>query len=569
MADASFFEASEIDLTEGKMTRRGPPSLSSQPSSVSSVQSETRIVIKQCSVIQVSPKMNTGEVEKVFVSPKPPAVPRPPLAPPPNPPSIKAPSPPEVTTPQIPTAQPSSQPILSQPSIIQLVQPRAHQNSNAIAIAQDLPKEMDRPEWKVEDYAHLEQIHSGYASSVYRAVCKLSKQKVVLKVYQPDLLHEISQCQLMREARIHVKLRHPNIIRMWAAFKQADGIVIVQEYADGGDLLKIMTDNGMKLYERQALEMVIKPLLNALQYLHSHQIIHRDVKLENILFDGPGMVLKLADFGLCLSLREERAVTRAGTLDYMAPELLKCPTKDHPDDNKDRTDLCYNTSVDIWSAGILAYELINGAPPYTRHDREVTEELILSGVLPAFLVMASNQAKDFVNSCLIDGCVRPSASDLLRHSWITGLSLKHEPEKAPPLEEERNALWNKGKKELKKRQGHSGEGGLFDDADACKDDSRSSSPIHLIPHLDSSHNSTSNSSSLSSKRDGGWKSPVLCAAMRIGAAEMDDNTEERSSTPRSSLLSSISQGYRSAAASPTLIRSQIPGQYHEDDIEML
>ena len=117
--------------------------------------------------------------------------------------------------------------------------------------------------------------------------------------------------------RIHVKLNHPNIIKMWAAFKQADGVVIVQEYADGGDLLKIMTENGMRLSESTASRMVIKPLLSALTYLHSKSIIHRDIKLENIIFDGPDMTLKLADFGLCVSLREERSVTRAGTLDYM------------------------------------------------------------------------------------------------------------------------------------------------------------------------------------------------------------------------------------------------------------
>lgn len=95
------------------------------------------------------------------------------------------------------------------------------------------------------------------------------------------------------------------------------------------------------------------------------------LQLENILFHGENMTLKLADFGLCLNLREERPVTRAGTLDYMvrmekgfhfselsqnptplpstqlqqAPEILRCPVKHLPDDNKDRTDLAYSTAV--------------------------------------------------------------------------------------------------------------------------------------------------------------------------------------------------------------------------------
>lgn len=94
------------------------------------------------------------------------------------------------------------------------------------------------------------------------------------------------------------------------------------------------------------------------------------------------MTLKLADFGLCLNLREERSVTRAGTLDYMAPEVLKCPQKHKPYDNKERMDLAYTAAVDIWALGVVAYELLNGCPPFTCHDKKETERRILSGMLP-------------------------------------------------------------------------------------------------------------------------------------------------------------------------------------------
>lgn len=72
------------------------------------------------------------------------------------------------------------------------------------------------------------------------------------------------------------------------------------------------------------------------------------------------MCLKLADFGLALNLREERAVTRVGTMDYMAPEVLKVPLKRHPEENKGRLDLAYSEAVDAWAAGVLAYELLVG-----------------------------------------------------------------------------------------------------------------------------------------------------------------------------------------------------------------
>ncbi|GAX80075.1 hypothetical protein CEUSTIGMA_g7513.t1 [Chlamydomonas eustigma] len=290
-------------------------------------------------------------------------------------------------------------------------------DTNILAMCDDLPPGMKRPVWCIGDYTHLEKVHEGYASSVYRALCRLSKRKVVLKIYHPDLLHEISRYQLLREARLHVTLMHPNIIRMYAAFKQADGVVLVQEYADGGDLLQLLVRSGARLSERTTVQLVVKPLLKALYYLHSKSIVHR--QLENILFTGPDLTLKLADFGLCLNVREERSVTRAGTLDYMAPEILRCPTKELPLDNKDRTDLAYTVSVDIWALGVMTYELLNGVPPFTRQLREETELLIMRAGQPMFLVHASDMAKEFVYSCLVrKSHQRSSAWQLLRFPWI-------------------------------------------------------------------------------------------------------------------------------------------------------
>jgi serine/threonine protein kinase len=95
---------------------------------------------------------------------------------------------------------------------------------------------------------------------------------------------------------------------------------MVQEYAGGGDLFGLLQRYGGRLSERVAVQLVLEPFLRVLQHLHARGIAHRDIKPENILFSS-GMTLKLADFGLAIDLRAERAVTRAGTLDYMAPEV--------------------------------------------------------------------------------------------------------------------------------------------------------------------------------------------------------------------------------------------------------
>jgi len=316
--------------------------------------------------------------------------------------------------------------------------PLPENETKLLAVSPHLPAAMRRQQWRVEDYLDVEVLNGGYASEVFKATCSLSGQQVVLKVYHPEKLHEISRCQLLREARLHAQLHHPNIVQLHAAFQQEDGVVLVLEYADRGDLLALLTERKQtdtaagrltpgalgQLREREAVRVVVKPLLHALEYLHAQDIMHRDIKLENILFAGPSCTLKLADFGLCLNMREERSVTRAGTLDYMAPEVLKCPTKDLPEDNKERTDLAYNCSVDIWALGALTYELLHGTPPFSRMDRSETEKLIMGGWQPPFTVPGSTSARSFIYSCLHrQPAGRPEAQKLLNHPWIAGYQL--------------------------------------------------------------------------------------------------------------------------------------------------
>ena len=141
----------------------------------------------------------------------------------------------------------------------------------------------------------------------------------MLKCYTLSAICELYQHQIYREVRLHAGLQHENVIKLYAAFKEGDRVVMVQEYADGGDLFSLLQKYGGRLSEKAAVQMVLDPFLRVLQYLHTRSIVHRDIKPENILFTRANMCLKLADFGLAIDLREERAVTRAGTLDYMAP----------------------------------------------------------------------------------------------------------------------------------------------------------------------------------------------------------------------------------------------------------
>jgi serine/threonine protein kinase len=114
----------------------------------------------------------------------------------------------------------------------------------------------------------------------------------------------------------------------------------------------------------QAAKYVVLPFLSTLAHLHASGIIHRDIKPENILVTESGS-LQLADFGLSIRSESDAPVTRVGTLDYMAPEVVNCPRKRNPQDWKDRTDLHYTAAVDVWALGVLVYELCLGEPPFS------------------------------------------------------------------------------------------------------------------------------------------------------------------------------------------------------------
>ena len=165
-----------------------------------------------------------------------------------------------------------------------------------------------------------------------------------------------------------------------------------------GDLYEDLKRSGGQLKERQVAGEVLPPFMAALAHMHARRIIHRDIKPENILLAGDRGV-RVADFGLSINWGEERPVTRAGTLDYMSPEVLVCPEKSRPEENKERVELGYGEAVDVWAVGVLAHELLVGRPPFERESREETYACI-SRKEPALPGWMSEPAKDFITTAL-------------------------------------------------------------------------------------------------------------------------------------------------------------------------
>ena len=153
---------------------------------------------------------------------------------------------------------------------------------------------------------------------------------------------------LRQEIDILCKLRHPNIIEMIDAFETKTDFCVVTEFAQG-ELFQILEDD-QSLSEDVVRSIAIQ-LVDALQYLHSNRIIHRDMKPQNILIAANGTV-KLCDFGFARAMSTATLVLTSikGTPLYMAPELVQ----EQP----------YTHSVDLWSLGVILYELFVGQPPF-------------------------------------------------------------------------------------------------------------------------------------------------------------------------------------------------------------
>lgn len=155
---------------------------------------------------------------------------------------------------------------------------------------------------------------------------------------------------LRQEISILKGLRHPNIILLLDSFETEHEFCLVTEFAHG-ELFEILEDD--KNLPEKEVRKIAQQLVKSLNYLHSNRIIHRDLKPQNILFGSNG-IIKICDFGFARSMSRNTMVLYSikGTPLYMAPELIN--------DNSNG----YNHAVDLWSLGVILYELFVGQPPF-------------------------------------------------------------------------------------------------------------------------------------------------------------------------------------------------------------
>ncbi|KFA71041.1 hypothetical protein S40288_10440 [Stachybotrys chartarum IBT 40288] len=270
-----------------------------------------------------------------------------------------------------------------------------------------------------QQYDVQEQLGAGHSADVHRCAERGTGRMYAVKIYRRQIQTKASRMKsLERETGILWSICHPNILRLRETFGERDGIYLVMELSAMGDLFSYI-----KEYERlseQSARVIFKQLFHAVDYLHQRGIIHRDIKLENILVMNKYLHVQLADFGMATIVSDESlANSPCGTPSDMAPEML-------PEE-----------SVDIWSLGVVLHTCLCGFHPFSHRFYSETfpytpRDQVQFGKFcnPISGYSFSRAATELIESMLnVNPIQRTTIRDCLSHQWTSSFGL-------PPIHED-------------------------------------------------------------------------------------------------------------------------------------
>lgn len=260
------------------------------------------------------------------------------------------------------------------------------------------------------DYDIKDVLGEGGFGKVYLAIDRVSGEKVAIKFM--DVSHYLSHAsqieEIYREADALQKLDHNNIIHLYKAFVQKKDVIMIMEYAGGGELQERVEAKG-SLHELDARD-IFRQCTKAISYCHNRGLIHRDLKLENVLFkEKGGFSIKIVDFGIagvCKAQRKDK--TDAGTLHYMAPEVLS------------KSNVDAGPGIDIWALGVMLYVMVIGELPFNGEtEEEIVEQILKKKLKFKNTKPISKEIRDLISKILTkDPEKRITMFDLQNHPWM-------------------------------------------------------------------------------------------------------------------------------------------------------
>lgn len=257
---------------------------------------------------------------------------------------------------------------------------------------------------KLARYQIDKEIGYGPGTVIYLAQDLHTGKPVALKAIDTALYGNANKDKLMKEVILHQTVSsHPNIITIYDHFKVGNKIYIVMEYAPRGDLFKLLKYYKEILSDNQKRKLMLQ-ICSAIEFIQSKNMLHRDIKPENILMDDE-MNAKLCDFGWACNLDDVKSrYSNAGTFEYMSPECLRKEIQGKP--------------ADIWSLGILVYELYHGKEPFSGGSKEELLNVIYNGKA-VFNADCPESAVDlFEKTVRYDPANRITIEEVLKHSFF-------------------------------------------------------------------------------------------------------------------------------------------------------
>jgi serine/threonine protein kinase len=256
----------------------------------------------------------------------------------------------------------------------------------------------------ISHYELQSAIGSGAFSTVYRAVdTRLSRPCAIKVIAQSSLPDEAARVHLQREITAMAYLTHPNLVRLEDFITDSRHFYLVMELVVGGTLADfIRTDS--KRRERVAADIFFQ-VVSGILYCHSRGVAHRDLKPQNILMTADRDV-KITDFGLChFESSDSAKTTICGTAAYIAPECLKSHKYD-------------SFAKDIWSLGVILYEIVSGEPPWPTDNPPAMFKQIATAKFTVPTGLSSTGVDLLLKMMRLKPSDRPTAAQILESNWF-------------------------------------------------------------------------------------------------------------------------------------------------------
>ncbi|CAK66434.1 unnamed protein product (macronuclear) [Paramecium tetraurelia] len=249
------------------------------------------------------------------------------------------------------------------------------------------------------------RIGQGAYASVRVAIQIETDTKVAIKIYEKTKIKDLQRRKgVRREIEILEKLDHPNIVKILDTVESNNHVNIILEYVSGSSLHHLVRKQPERRLEEDIAKGIFKQILDAIQYCHSKNIAHRDIKLENILLEG--LTPKLIDFGFSTSFPIDKKVKMfCGTPSYMAPEIVT--RQEYRGDKSD-----------VWALGVVLFSMLQGVFPFKGDTDQELYTRIQSGEFIIIHDISKEAIALLYGMLTIDPDERPTVVELLNYPWF-------------------------------------------------------------------------------------------------------------------------------------------------------